>query len=641
MTKIKLQSICLRNFKGTRFLLLNTNGMDAHISGANGTGKTTIYKAYYWCLTGKTLEPNEIVQSLNIYNEVIHKVETSVMVTLRIDDSYDMTLERKLVEKWKALGRPNEELKGTEQQRFWNDVPLSQKEFDAKLNAVADLNQWLLLSDITKFMSLKTDDRRRLLLSIAGEVDEGALLSPFPSLRKAIEEKKTIDELKIQTLSTKKRANEELKTIPSQISAQDKLKVNENFAALRTEKEALDIQIADLDKVMQGSTDELQAVTRYNKDIEKIETEIEEYKHKWNSAHDADIEEHRKIIARVQKQLEDAQTTEKKHKQDNEARIEQKVKLQEEFAELRNEWCSVNGSEFDYESEECCPLCGHKFTVEEKNSNRATAIADYNRRKTERLKNIQTDAERKNAQILVLTGSINEYDKVIRPQDEKAVKAQETVLIEAQRVREQLLLERIETDAKYITLQKRLDKARKNRPVMNDDKQMEQYEEKKREVVATRDRIIHLLAGEQTNHNIDAEKERLEERSKELSQIIADCDEILWEVTEYRKTKVDAVENKVNSFFNLAKWKFYEKNVSNDDLQEVCICHHNGIDYNSTNGADRINLGVDIISGLSKAYELYVPLFIDNAESVNELIPIKSQTITLRVTTEEFKMDLV
>ena len=283
MTKIRLQSICLQNFKGTRYLLLNIDGKNANISGANGSGKTTVYRAYYWCLTGKTLEPNEVIQTLDANNEVIHKIETAVTVTLMVDDSYEVTLVRKLVEKWKALGQPTEELKGTEQQRFINDVPLSAKEFDAKLGTICNLDKLLLLSDITKFMTLKMEERRKILMSVAGEVDEAALMKPYPLLVKAVSEKKSIDEFKIQSLSTKKRANEELKSIPNQIAAQDKLKSSEDFEALRQEKQQLDTQIQDIDAQLKGSTEELQLVKEYNAKIQAIEKRLDDRKREWTA----------------------------------------------------------------------------------------------------------------------------------------------------------------------------------------------------------------------------------------------------------------------------------------------------------------------------------------------------------------------
>lgn len=640
MKTIRLKSICLQNFKGTRYLLLNFANKNAEISGENGSGKSTVYKAYYWCLTGKTLEPNEVVQTLNVYNEVIHKVETHVTVTLTIDDSYDVVLERKLVEKWRALGRPDEELKGTEQQRFWNDVPLTQKEFDAKLAGICDIEKWLLLSDINKFMSIKVDERRKLLLSIAGDVDESTLLKPYPELLEAVASKKTLTELKIQTLSTKKRANEELKTIPAQITAQDILKVDENFSLLRSELKTLDTEISDIDKLMQGSTETLTSARAYRKKLDKAHYDLITFTEKWREQHVKDCSKAFGFVESAIKTLQEATDYANKCEAENNERVKAKVKLQEEFADLRDKWNEANNSEFDFNSADCCPYCGHRFTDEEKAAKKDTAIAEYNKHKAEQLKALQVKAEQVNAQILAITGVINEYSTIIKPKAQNAVIGLKNALKQAQTDYDAITSKNYEDEKQYIALKNALEKLREEKPE-NGNQQQEDNAARKNKLVARRDTVIRLLAGEQTNKRIEEEKERLQARSKELVQIVADCDKVLWEIQEYRKAMVDAVEGKVNSFFSIARWKFYEKNISNDDLQEVCICHHKGIDYNSTNGADRINLGIDIIAGLSKAYELQVPLFIDNAEAVNTILPTESQQITLRVTKDEFKMDLI
>ena len=148
MTKIRLSKMEIRNFKKIHALDLAFKGESASITGANASGKTSIYKAYYWCLTGKTLEPNETIQTLDENNEIVHKVDTSVLVVFIIDDSYEVRLERKLIEEWRAAGMPNEQLKGTVQQRFFNDIPLSVAEFNAKLNSIYELDKLLLLSKI-------------------------------------------------------------------------------------------------------------------------------------------------------------------------------------------------------------------------------------------------------------------------------------------------------------------------------------------------------------------------------------------------------------------------------------------------------------------------------------------------------------
>ena len=628
MTKIRLQSICLQNFKGTRYVLLNIDGKNTNIEGANGSGKTTIYRAYYWCLTGKTLEPNEVVQMLDEKNQVIHKIETSVTVTLMVDDSYEMVLERKLVEDWKALGQPTQELRGTKQQRFINDVPLSVAEFNAKLNAVCDLEKLLLLSDITKFMSLKMEERRKILMSVAGEVDEEKLMAPYPLLVKAVAEKKTVDELKTQSLSTKKRANDELKTIPSQIDAQDKLKSNEDFEALKKEKSELDTKIADIDSQLKGSTEELQSVKEHNAKVQGIEQRLDTRKREWSQEFSKKEFEMKSQIATASQAVSKAQDAAKKNATEQQERISKKGKLNEQFQTKRNEWMKVNESDFNEKELEVCPHCGHRFTEDERLERKNTAIEKFNADKAARLKSLLSEAETLNQQILVLTGSINEYDKITKPADEKAVKEKETALSDLRGKLNELMKASVTEDEQYKAILAELNEARANAPVII-PKDNSDIEAQKKDFTARRDEVIRLLAGEQQNERIEKEMQKLEARSSELAQIVADCDNALYQIQEYRKAKVDAVEGKVNAFFAIARWKFFEKNVSNDDLQEVCICHHNGVDYNSTNGADKINLGVDIVAGLSRAMGIEAPIFVDCAESVADIVKTDNQLIKL------------
>ncbi|MDR2139570.1 MAG: hypothetical protein LBP50_08485, partial [Tannerella sp.] len=60
-----------------------------------------------------------------------------------------------------------------------------------------------------------------------------------------------------------------------------------------------------------------------------------------------------------------------------------------------------------------------------------------------------------------------------------------------------------------------------------------------------------------------------------------------------------------------------------------------GAKFQDTNNADKINIGLDIINTLCEFNGVSAPLFIDNSESVNEFIPVKSQLIKLTVTTDK------
>lgn len=632
MTKIKLQEIAINNFKGIRFLKLNMLGKDSNIQGSNGSGKTTIYKAYYWCLTGNTLEPNETVQTLDQDNEVIHKIETSVVMTLLIDDSYEVTLERKLIEDWRALGMPDETFRGTQQKRFFNEIPLSQNEFNAKLNSICNLEQWILFSNINTFMSLKTEDRRKMLMNMAGEVDEQKLMSPYPAVMKAVNtEKKSIEELQKQVLSTKKRSNEELKTIPSQIDAQDRLKVNDDFNSVRTEIIQLERDIADADKLLEGSSEELEATKKHREKIQELRNELDREIKKWNDNHDKDYEAASKAVSKAQSELDEAIRQKKEYAEELVKKATALTEKKEAFENKKKEWMEVNKRTYTAETLTCCPTCGHVFTEEEKKEKGNAAIERFNKEKSEKLNTLLKEATTLNEQISVLTGVYNEGRQIIAPQKDKLVSTKQTALDEWIKHLNEIKTDSTAEDEIIISIRKKLSEAESEVPVNKEVDNKEEIRAKKKELVAKRDELTKTLAGEGINLRIEQEKERLNKRATELAQIVADCDNTLYQIMEYKKSKVGAIEGKINGMFNIAKWKFFEKNVTDDNYKEVCKCLHNGIDYNSTNAADKINLGVDIVSSIGKAYGIEAPVFVDFKESVTNLLEVDNQIISLEV----------
>lgn len=76
-------------------------------------------------------------------------------------------------------------------------------------------------------------------------------------------------------------------------------------------------------------------------------------------------------------------------------------------------------------------------------------------------------------------------------------------------------------------------------------------------------------------------------------------------------------------------------------MADCCDVMVDGVPYADVNSAMKINAGLDVIQTLARHYQLAVPLFIDNAESVSELYPIDTQVIRLVVSEKEKELKLV
>ena len=68
---------------------------------------------------------------------------------------------------------------------------------------------------------------------------------------------------------------------------------------------------------------------------------------------------------------------------------------------------------------------------------------------------------------------------------------------------------------------------------------------------------------------------------------------------------------------------------------ECCTPLINGVPDGTANKAARVNAGLDIINVLCRFYGVTAPIFIDNRESINDVIPTESQIINLKVTDDK------
>ena len=86
--------------------------------------------------------------------------------------------------------------------------------------------------------------------------------------------------------------------------------------------------------------------------------------------------------------------------------------------------------------------------------------------------------------------------------------------------------------------------------------------------------------------------------------------------------------------FKLVSFKMFEKQINGGEV-ETCEAMVSGVPYSSLNHAMKINAGLDIINAICKFEGITAPIFTDNAESINELLPTQSQIIRLVVSDDD------
>lgn len=123
----------------------------------------------------------------------------------------------------------------------------------------------------------------------------------------------------------------------------------------------------------------------------------------------------------------------------------------------------------------------------------------------------------------------------------------------------------------------------------------------------------------------------LKDEDKSKRKAIANIEKEEQEIKRFTEAKINMLGEVINGKFRIVKFKLYEKQI-NGVYAECCQATVGGVPYKDLNNAMKINAGLDIINTLQNYYDVYVPVFVDNKESVNELEKTKSQLICLEVT---------
>ena len=161
--------------------------------------------------------------------------------------------------------------------------------------------------------------------------------------------------------------------------------------------------------------------------------------------------------------------------------------------------------------------------------------------------------------------------------------------------------------------------------------------ERKRELLAKIDEKNRVLAQRDIMEDTKKRIEMHEARQRELGAQYSEA-EILTGLTErFIQDRCGALEDSINAHFPTVRWKLFDTQI-NGGIADTCVCMIDCdgalVPYESANTASQIAADIEIVDVLSDHYDIRVPLFVDNAERVNRLPHIDSQTITLSVSTD-------
>lgn len=568
MNKVIIKSIDIKNFKGIASFKTEFNEDVTKFYGSNGSGKSTIKNAWEWSLCRNI---SDYLPNLN--NKEVPNLVTSVEVKLVVND-----LEYMLKRESKPKYGKNGEKIGNEAKYAIDGIEIGQKQYQSQIANIignVEFEQLAMLTDKEFFNTdtptWKWNHRRRVLLSMTGAEQEA---------NRIVENEKYDC---IREYITKGYATSDIKSTLTKDCNALKKQQDANLVLIESkEKELYEYLGIDFEKIAQ----ELGlARTRYTKLINSTKSEVV-------------ADELKKIdeeLLAYSQELSAVKTRDVIRKRNLE---DFKLKIYQEAIETKRKYDGVAGfiksdelrlSELSHQNiKDVCSICGQKLPEEkikevEDNLKKEMVTIEYN------IATMKKEAKE-------LYDKYNNLQKQYAQQDEE--------------IKNFVPDEKIELfESKISTLKQTIEDRRKAELSDLSSQEQKELEFKISELERQMAKKEYLDKGYK---QINAWKKENREIADNLIQI----ENKALALQDFVREQTEVISQTVNSFFgNGVSWSLYTVNY-NGSLEECCECMYNEKLYSCLSTGEKNKTNIEVVKALQNFYEVNIPIFCDNHETV-------------------------
>lgn len=695
--QVTLKRLTLVNFKGLRNVAVEFGDGVTTISGRNGTGKTTIADSFAWLLWGKDSEGNSDskfgIKTNDAEGNFIPDLEHEVtglfdVVDTETGEASSVELRRVYVEEWKTpKGSTERTLSGHHTDYFFNGVPLKKAEYDAKVATIIPEDLFKVITDPYYFLTLHWKAQREYLLTMAGKIndaDVAATREEFAALLRRVTGK-TMEEYKKEISVCRGRIEAQLEKIPTRKDeATRNTPVAPNYAALESEKAQIQEDLANIDAAAASEAEANRVAYEQAAKIQaeintKRDTQAKALQDAKEAARAAAYETNRvadeaaRDLAQVQRDEESENkyysreksvitasiATAKRRKEDYEAQV----------ADLRKNWEKVNNEQFQEQQAPTagpliCPVFGHQCAdpgapnrhqcdaaaaLESFRKNQDTARAAFIANQTARLDKMDAEGQELNRLIAAQDAEIKRLEAEAVALDTKHNAAVQDYATKKATYNNTIAANpRVSTDPQidpqtlptWVALQKEIDQLNARRAAVTAPTTQDTAAERQQSRATLRARLSEIDQKLGLRATIKAAEARIVELDKEAATLAQEKATLQTEealIDDFVRCRMEEVERRVNGLFDGVEFRMY-KTLVNGEKEPDCVAYIGGVRYQDKNHAGQINAGLAVINALCAFHGVTAPIIVDNAESVNDFIPVKSQLVRLVVTTGEFQV---
>lgn len=639
--EIYLKRASARNFKGLENISYEFTDRETTLVGANGTGKSSFFAMFIWCLFGKDQFGRTDHQIKTLVDGKTDRYKDCEVELVLSVNGKETILKRVYAENWvRPKGRSEDEFKGNETKRYINDLELKASEYDMAVSEICNEGIFRVITNPSYFPNLKQDEQRAILFKMVGDISDESVAEGNKDFEEFLNmiSGKSFETFKKEVSAKKKRLKSEVESIPARIDELNRSfpeplnwsSIQSDIDGKKAELESIESQLNDASKL---SEQENQRRMDLRNQINKLEEANQSIKFSFQREHNERIEAKRDEIRKLT--LKEGEQNRDYHTKSSRLTFleNEKTRIEEMLQSLGSKWKKINGESLTFNDEEFeCYACKRPLEIEDIEAKQNELKEEFNKNKSERLNRNVAEGKSRKAELDSINEEIQSIGKLQNVVDTSEwsnrieEKKKELSKIQSETPDYENTLEYKQNLGEIAKLKSQLET-----PSSTDTSALKEQRFKILEE-------IELLNSDLSNKKIiDNTQKRIEELSaleQKINQEIADLERKEFLQKSFEFAKNESYEKKINEMFGLVQFNLFRQQVDGQ-IVPTCECHVEGVPYSTQNNAMQIAMGLDIINSISRYEGVYAPIFLDNRESVSKIPQVKAQIINLVVDSTE------
>ena len=646
MRKLVLKRLELKNFKGQTRTFEPKEDL-TKVFAKNGKGKTTLYKAFCWMLSGYTDAIN--VKNHELYDnrtEITPDTPTACVKAYISIDGVDYTIERRAIAKFTRKRSTNEYVKDASDtyELYIDEVSTSSQAFAQWVgNNICDTDLLVYALIGERFANLVADDKKKaraILEMISGNVTIDMMSGDYSMIAEDLS-KFSVEQLKERYRNTIKPMIERNTEIDSLIESKEfelsKYKETD-FVAILAKINTLTSEISKCDASILDKSEAIKPIMEEKKKImEKVNAIMLDdmaKRNEWNARHEEGKKNLLRNIAKVNKINDEIKAENAKNKATYEYNVcllgkekERLANLNTSIQKMREKKDSVKAEVF---CETKCSVCGQELPIE-----RIEELKDkFNEDKKARLAEIIAQGQILKSEIDSCSNRISELESIVaKGAEEKPYESVESMEKEYDLF--------VSSFVPYDET-KEHEELMKNVQILKDSIPCADIDVN--EIVSKKERLQEELGEANRAYGIHSVMERIEHEidtlkaeKRELNINIAKIEGCIDKVKEYEEEKANIVSDAINKKLSGCKIVMYSRLKSGDLVPDCVIESEEGIKYATMNNSARLITCLSLQRMFCEKEGINLPIFVDEASIYDsEHLPtFDSQTIYLYASDDE------